>query len=182
MLRLLSPLLIAILCLAGIEAMAQSTTNLTDSQIARFLSTAAESNIAAADLALKLSSNSAVRGFASWSLTNHTSMNAKTVALLGTLKTLAEDSEFSQSLAATAAQHRQDLSELSGAAFDTAYVKNELSYDFLVIGALETTLIPSAKDGQLKSALDIGLAGFKENQKNAQRLFKMLKQSGAPHE
>jgi putative membrane protein len=61
-----------------------------------------------------------------------------------------EDNDTSKSLAGAAAKKRQELSKLSGAAFDKAYAQNEVAYHQTVNGALETTLIPSAKNGELK--------------------------------
>jgi predicted outer membrane protein len=52
MFRLESSLFVAALCFAGTSAMAQSTANLTDPQIAHIAYTAGQSDIAAADLAL----------------------------------------------------------------------------------------------------------------------------------
>jgi putative membrane protein len=52
-----------------------------------------------------------------------------------------------------AAEHAQDLSKLSGAAFDKAYAQNELACHVFVAGTLETTLIPSAQNSQVKSLL-----------------------------
>ncbi len=171
-------LLVALSCVVGIDAMAQ---NLTDPEIAHFLSTAEQSTAAADDLALKVSTNDAVRNFATRSLSDHAAMKTHTARSVGKLMTIGTDNAFSQSVAGAVAQRRQELSKLSGPAFDAAYVKNALSYDVMIIGALETTLIPAAQDGALKSTLQAVLAAFKEDLKNAQLLAKTLKQSTAPH-
>jgi putative membrane protein len=63
---------------------------------------------------------------------------------------------------------------LRGAAFDKAYAANEVAYDLTVIGALETTLIPSMKNGELKSLLETGLKLFQEHQKHAAHLVSEL--------
>jgi putative membrane protein len=64
---------------------------------------------------------------------------------------------------------------MSGAAFDRAYVDNEVAYHKAVNGALETTLIPSSKNGELKSLLETGLTLFKEHQAHAEQLAQAIK-------
>ena len=102
-------------------------------------------------------------------------VNQKALALLDKLKVKPEDNDTSKSLAGAAAKKRQELSKLSGAAFDKAYAQNEVAYHQTVNGALETTLIPSAKNGELKNLLETGLKLFQEHQKHAEHLVHELK-------
>jgi putative membrane protein len=175
MFRLGSSLFIAALCFAGTSAMAQTTANLTDPQIAHIAYTAGKIDIAAADLALKKTSNNAVKAFANETLRDHTAVNQKALASLDKLKVKPEDNDLSESLAGAAAEQWKELSKLSGAAFDKAYAENEVAYYLTVIGALETTLIPSMKNGELKSLLETRLTLFKNHHKRAERLVSQLK-------
>jgi putative membrane protein len=175
MFRLGSSRLIAALCFAGASAMAQTTADLTDPQIAHIAYTAEQIDIAAADLALKKTSNNAVKAFANETLRDHTAGNQKALASLDKLKVKPEDNDLSQSLAGVAADRWKELSKLSGAAFDKAYAENEVAYYVTVIGALETTLIPSIKNGELKSLLETRLTLFKDHQKRAERFVSQLK-------
>ena len=109
-----------------------------------------------------------------WSVTT-LAVNQKALALLDKLKGKPEDNDTSKSLAGAAAKKRQELSKLSGAAFDKAYAQNEVAYHQTVNGALETTLIPSAKNGELKNLLETGLKLFQEHQKHAEHLVSELK-------
>jgi putative membrane protein len=59
---------------------------------------------------------------------------------------------------------------LSGAAS-----QNEVAYHQTINGALETTLIPSAENGELKNLLETGLRLFQEHQKHAEHLVSELK-------
>ena len=102
-------------------------------------------------------------------------VNQKALALLDKLKGKPEDNDTSKSLAGAVAKKRQELSKLSGAAFDKAYAQNEVAYHQTVNGALETTLIPSAKNGELKNLLETGLKLFQEHQKHAEHLVSELK-------
>ena len=70
---------------------------------------------------------------------------------------------------------RKKLAGLSGAAFDKAYAENEVAYHKTVNGALESTLIPNAKNGELKSLLETGRTLFGEHQTHAEHLAGELK-------
>jgi putative membrane protein len=175
MFRLGSSLFITVLCFAGTSAMAQSMAKPTDPQIAHIAYTAGQIDIRAADLALKKTQNNAVKMFADEMVRDHTAVNQKALALLDKLKVKPEDNDTSKSLAGAAAKKRQELSKLSGAAFDKAYAQNEVAYHQTVNGALETTLIPSAKNGELKNLLETGLKLFQEHQKHAEHLVSELK-------
>jgi putative membrane protein len=166
---------ITVLCFAGTSAMAQSMAKPTDPQIAHIAYTAGQIDIRAADLALKKTQNNAVKTFADEMVRDHTAVNQKALALLDKLKVKPEDNDTSKSLAGAAAKKRQELSKLSGAAFDKAYAQNEVAYHQTVNGALETTLIPSAKNGELKNLLETGLKLFQEHQKHAEHLVSELK-------
>ena len=67
------------------------------------------------------------------------------------------------------------LSHLHGRAYDRAYVANEVAYHKTVNGALESTLIPSAKNGELKSLL----AGYDRALAEVARLRSELEQCRA---
>jgi hypothetical protein len=85
---------------------------------------------------------------------------------------------ISQSLAGARAEHAQDLSKSSGTAFDRAYAQNELAYHLFVTGALETTLIPSTQNSQVKSLLQNGLALFEQHRNEAAQLASRSGNSG----
>jgi putative membrane protein len=147
----------------------------TDPQIAHIAYTAGEIDIEAGQLALKKSKNKAVRGFAEDMVRDHTAVNDKALALVKKLNVTPEDNPTSKALLAQAKKEHAALSKLSGKAFDEAYAKNEVAYHKTVNGALETTLIPSASDDELKSLLGTGLKIFQGHQEHAEHLAKELK-------
>ena len=81
----------------------------------------------------------------------------------------------SQALTKQAAAKRAELAKLNGAAFDKAYVDNEVAYHKTVNGALETTLIPSASNAELKSLLQTGLKIFQGHEQHAEHVDAALK-------
>jgi len=68
-----------------------------------------------------------------------------------------------------------ELAKLSGAAFDVAYVANEVAYHKAVNDALQKTLIPSAKNAELKTLLTTGLKIFQGHQAHAEHLAATVK-------
>ena len=81
-----------------------------------------------------------------------------------------EDNDTSKSLTAAAEEKRASLAALDGAEFDKAYAANEVAYHQTVNGALETTLIPSASNAELKELLTTGLKIFQGHQQHAEQL------------
>jgi putative membrane protein len=69
------------------------------------------------------------------------------------LKVTPEDNPTSQSLKAGGEKNLATLEGLSGAAFDKAYIDNEVTYHQAVIDAIDKTLIPDAKNADLKALL-----------------------------
>jgi putative membrane protein len=147
----------------------------TDPQIAHIAYTAGSLDVAAGKQALAKSHNKAVRSFAQQMVRDHQAVNAKALALVKKLHVTPEDNPTSQSLTKGAAAERAKLAKLRGAAFDREYVNNEVAYHKAVNSALESPLIPSANNGELKSLLETGLTLFKEHQMHAEQVAKGLK-------
>ena len=170
-----SSVLTAAVCFAAATAMAQSSGKPTDAQIADIAYTAGQIDIKAAKQALNKSHDKAVKAFADEMVRDHEAVNKKALALLDKLKVKPEDNATSKSLADAASKTREELSKLSGPAFDKAYAENEVAYHQTVNGALEKTLIPSAQNAELKGLLETGLKLFTEHEKHAENLVSELK-------
>jgi putative membrane protein len=97
------------------------------------------------------------------------------LALVKKLNVTPEDNDTSKALSKQAAEKQAELSKLSGAAFDKAYVENEVAFHKTVDRALETTLIPSSSNGELKSLLQTGLKIFQGHLAHAEHLASSLK-------
>jgi putative membrane protein len=147
----------------------------TDPQIAHIAYTAGQLDIEAAKQALSKSSNKDVRAFAEGMVSDHTAVNKKALDLVKKLKVTPEDNDTSRALTKAATDKLEELSNLKGAAFDKAYVANEVAYHATVNGALETTLIPSASNPELKSLLQTGLKIFQGHQEHAEKVAAELK-------
>jgi putative membrane protein len=147
----------------------------TDPQIAHIAYTAGELDIAAAKQALSKSKNKDVRAFAEGMVSDHTAVNKQALDLVKKLKVTPEDNDTSRALSKAAADKRAELSKLSGDEFDKAYIANEVAYHKTVNGALESTLIPSASNPELKSLLETGLKLFEGHQQHAEQVAAGLK-------
>jgi putative membrane protein len=147
----------------------------TDPQIAHIAYTAGELDIAAAKQALSKSKNKDVRAFAEGMVNDHTAVNKKALDLVKKLKVTPEDNDTSRALSKAAADKRAELSKLSGEEFDKGYIANEVAYHKTVNGALESTLIPSASNAELKSLLETGLKLFEGHQQHAEEVNAELK-------
>jgi putative membrane protein len=106
---------------------------------------------------------------------DHTVVNNEALDLVTKLKVTPEDNDTSRALSKAAADKRAELARLSGADFDKAYVANEVAYHKTVNDALETTLIPSASNPELKSLLETGLKIFQGHEQHAEQFAAALK-------
>jgi len=147
----------------------------TDPQIAHIAYTAGQIDVTAAEQALKKSKNADVVEFAKTMERDHKAVNDQALALVKKLKVTPEDNAVSQSLSTQASKELTTLAALDGAAFDKAYIENEVTYHKSVNDALAKVLIPSAQNKELKSLLETGLTLFKEHQVHAEHLASMIK-------
>ena len=161
-------------CLLSAPVFAQSSKP-TDPQIAHIAYTAGQIDIEAAKQALKKSKNKEVREFAQDMVRDHTEVNKQPLALVKKLNVKPEDNDTSRALTKEAKAKRAELDKLKGAAFDKAYVANEVAFHKTVNNALETTLIPSAKNGELKDLLQTGLKIFQGHEQHAENVQADLK-------
>ena len=146
----------------------------SDPQIAHIAYTAGAIDAEAGKLALTKSKNPAVREFAETMVRDHQAVNDKALALVKKLGVTPEGNGTSEALTKQAAETKAKLAALDGAAFDKAYVANEVAFHATVNGALKSTLIPSAHNAELKSLLETGLALFGEHQSHAEHLASSL--------
>ncbi|MFL6718161.1 MAG: DUF4142 domain-containing protein [Burkholderiaceae bacterium] len=141
-----------VLGLASGAALSQSTAP-NDAQIAGIVTAANTVDINAGKLAEQQSGNEQVKQFARQMVTDHTGVNKLASALVEKLKVKPEESATSKGLKDAGAASMSKLKALKGRDFDRAYIANEASYHQTVIDALDTTLIPNAKNSELKALL-----------------------------
>lgn len=136
-----------------VSAGAARAQGINDAQIASIVVTANQVDVDAGTLAASTASSAEVRAFGQQMVTDHTGVNKSAVALATKLKVTPEDNPTSQALKAGGEKNVARLKGLSGAAFDKAYVDHEVAYHQQVLDAIDKTLIPGAKNAELKGLL-----------------------------
>src|SRR5438128_2503526 len=124
-----------------------------DAQIAHIVVTANQVDIDAGKLTETKSTNADVKAFGQRMVTDHTGVNQSATELVTKLKVTPEDNPTSQALKKGGEENLAKLKGLSGAAFDKAYVDHEVAYDQQVLDAVDKTLIPNAKNEELKALI-----------------------------
>ena len=161
----------ASLFLAATSAAAQAPN---DAQIASIVVTANQVDIDAGKLAQSRGSNAEVKAFGKQMVTDHTAVNKQAVALAKKLKLKPQDNPTSQSLKSGGDKNLKSLGKLKGAAFDKAYIAHEIAYHEQVIEAINKTLIPNAKNEELKKLLTTGLPLFEGHLQHAKQIQSSL--------
>jgi putative membrane protein len=149
---MMKPALLAALALALVPVYAQQGP--TDPQIAAIVVAANQVDIDAGKLAKSRSKNKEVDKFAEQMITDHSGVNKQAVALVTKLKVKPEPNDTSKSLLKGGDENIAKLKKLKGAEFDKAYVDHEVDYHQAVLDAIDKTLIPSAKNAELKGLIE----------------------------
>ena len=165
----------ALILIPAAHPSAPAPAALNDAQIAHIAVTANQLDVAAARQALDKSKNPAVRAFAETMVRDHEGVIKQAVALAKRLGVTPEDNDTSRSLTTSADATRERLSHLSGAAFDKAYMDNEVAYHQAVIDAVENTLIPNTQNAELKKLLESVVPALKAHLQQARTVVSGLK-------
>jgi putative membrane protein len=141
--------------LAGvlITATAAIAQTPNDAEIASIVVTANQVDIDAGKLAQSRSTNADVKGFAERMVVDHAGVNKTATELAAKLKVTPQDNATSRSLRSGGEKNITTLKGLKGAAFDKAYLENEVAYHQQVLDALDKVLIPNAANAELKALL-----------------------------
>jgi len=160
--------LAALVVAFGMTGLSAAADAPTDPQIAHIAYTAGQIDIVAAEQAVRKSTNQAVVDFAKLMEEDHKAVNDQALALVGKLGVTPEDNATSQALNDAATAKLAELEALDGAAFDTAYIANEVAFHKSVNAALADLLIPAAQNGELKALLETGLKLFTAHLQHAE--------------
>jgi putative membrane protein len=125
-----------------------------DAQIAGIVVAANSVDIDAGKLAESKAHDPKVKEFAQRMVTDHTGVNKQASALAQKLKLTPEDSDASKSLKDGGAANVAKLKGMSGSAFDKAYVDHEVVYHQAVLDTIDKTLLPNAKNAELKGLIE----------------------------
>ena len=125
-----------------------------DAQIAHIVVTANQVDIEAGKLAEQKASSAEVKAFGKQMVTDHSGSNKQATALAKKLMVTPEDNATSKSLKEGGDKNLKRLKTLKGKEFDKAYVDQEVAYHQAVLDAIDKTLIPNAKNAELKTLIE----------------------------
>jgi putative membrane protein len=178
------------IALAALFAMATAATTATaapaassqgaapnDAQIAGIVVAANNIDIQAGKMAESKAHDKEVKAFARQMVTDHTGVNRQASALAKKLKLKPEDSDTSKSLKDDAKSEMDKLKGLKGADFDKAYVDNEVTYHQAVLDTIDKTLIPNAKNAELKALVEKVRPAIEAHLQHAKQVQSTLKTS-----
>jgi len=159
-------------------ASAQNNPKLSDAEVAHTAVTANQIDIDHAKLAKERSKNTEVLKFAETMANDHKAVIDQAVALVTKLGVTPKDNAVSKQLLADAEKTRKTMRTKSGAAFDKAYIDNEVAYHKAVISSVEGLLIPESENAELKSLLQSIVPALNAHLEHAQMVQKQLSGNG----
>jgi len=171
--KMISAVVAGLFAAASGAALAQPGPS--DAQIAGIVVAANTVDVDAGKLAEKMASQKEVKAFAKQMITDHEAVNQQAGALVKKLNITPENSDVSKDLKNGGDENVTKLKQLSGKAFDKAYVDHEIVYHQVVLDALDKTLIPNAKNGELKDLLVKVRPAFVAHLEHAKHIQSSLK-------
>ena len=157
-------------------AQAQSPAELNDLEIAHVAYIADNIDIKIAHLALGISDNPEIQGFAKTMIRDHNAVNEQALTLLAKLKADPQDNFLSQTLLKNSVKTIDALSKLRGKEFDIAYANNELAYHKAVNDLVENAFIPNIENAEVKALFGVALKIFKAHEDHAAMMLKKVSQ------
>jgi putative membrane protein len=169
------PLMMAVSSLLVFPAAGAFAQGVTDAHIASIVVTANQVDIDAGKLAKAHATNPEVKAFAEQMITDHTGVNKQATDLAAKLNVTPEDNPTSESLKKGGDDNLKNLRSLKGTAFDKAYIDHEVAYHQAVLDAVDKTLIPNAKNEELKALLVKVRPAFVAHLEHARHVQALLK-------
>lgn len=155
-------------------AAAQNNPELSDAEVASVAVVANQIDIEQGQLAKEISSNKEVQQFAETMIRDHKAVIQQASDLVQKLGVTPKENAVGKQLQADAEKTSKMLRTKSGAAFDKAYVDNEVAYHEAVISAVENLLIPESENAELKDLLQSIVPALQAHLEHAQMLQKQL--------
>jgi putative membrane protein len=135
-------------------APAPAAPAITDPQIAAIVVSANNVDIAGGKMAQAKSKNASVKAFGKMMVTDHSAVNTQATNLAKKLNLTPEENETSRGMADKGKTTADSLSKMTGAAFDKAYIDNEVTFHQNVLDAIDKTLLPNAQNAELKALIE----------------------------
>lgn len=154
----------------GTGSQAPVAGQLTDPNIAAVASASNQDEIRSSRMALEKGENAQVKQFAQRMVTDHSRMEQEMQALLQSKGMTPQDNPQSTQMTQASQSALQAMQGMSGRQFDSAYVAHQVRSHQATLQALETMLIPNARDPQMKSMLETARPAVAQHLADAQKL------------
>jgi putative membrane protein len=159
---------------AAPQAGDQTGTALAPEQIIGIISAADSGEISRAQLAQTTATNNKVRKFAERIAKEHLEHKNKQAELAQQLRLAPVETPTSKQLESDAASLTEALKVHRGADFDRAYVEAEIRQHLSLLDLVDSKLLPSARDAELRSSIQDYRSKVESHLKEAQELQKEL--------
>lgn len=127
--------------------------SINDANIAAMVLASNNTDISYARLVPSRAQRDDVKKFAERMLTDHTGVNALVTNLLAKLDVAPVDNALSLDMRDESADKRDLMRELSGFAFDSTYMENEVAYHRKFLASIDNQMIPAARHADLRALL-----------------------------
>lgn len=158
----------------GVPGTPPKANAIPDTQIAKILLTINDGEIDAAKTAKKHAQNQAVKDFANMMKDQHEKNMKETKEVAKKNKINPEDSDTSKALKEEAKAAEKDLKRQDKAAFDRAYIKQQIMMHEKALATLKDTLIPNAQNTEFKAHLEKTSAAVSEHLEHAKSIESKL--------
>lgn len=128
--------------------------SVTDANVVAMLLASNYTDISYAQLVPARAERTDIKEFARRMLTDHSSLNARVRDLLAKLDLTPEDNVASLDMRDESSEKRDVLRELSGYAFDSTYIENEVSYHRKFLASVDGIMLPRARNAELRQLLE----------------------------
>jgi putative membrane protein len=145
-------LILALLLIA--PATYAETTSMNDSQIAAVVKTANQGEIDAGKHAKSHAKDAKVKKFASEMVMHHTQADKDASKVLSKINVKPEQNQASEELERSVKADMDTMKSLKGHDYDVAYIHSQVTTHESVLNSLDHSLIPNAKNADLKAMLE----------------------------
>ncbi|HEX8671254.1 MAG TPA: DUF4142 domain-containing protein [Longimicrobium sp.] len=143
---------------------------MSDANIAAVASASNQDEIQSSRVALQKGENAQVKQFAQRMVDDHTRMEQEMSQLLQSKSVTPQDNAQSTQMKQAAQSAIQQMEGMTGRQLDSAYVAHQVQAHQATLQALETMLIPNAKDPQVKAMLEKARPAVAQHLADAQKL------------
>ena len=134
-------------------AAAPAVPAVADPEIAAILAASDTAEIQPSQLALQKAQNAGVRDYAQRMINDHGTLSDSLAAMAQANHLMPTPNAMSQQIQSQTQTTLQSLQGLSGAAFDSAYVRAMADSHQMALTTIDSQLIPSAQNPQLRTAI-----------------------------